>query len=325
MKSVLFIAMMWGMSGIVLASTPLELSITKLSPPKLTVAVKNTSASRNTGMWTGGSWSEQIFHFEVYDKTGKAIANYRHQFWSYTGNVPIAYELKPGETRAVEFDLSDKEAWIQPEKVDLKNDEGLSFCAVLNQPLEVEAHRRNVFTGEVKSPRTSTAQVHGTGSCVEWNALPKHGGGPRFNPASFLESLGKLHIRQDHAEANLLECLDPNLPWNQAALICRYQDSASLLLPGAYVVTLDWDTQESLSNAEKLRLSRSLKLPEFGDGGRGQPGWAVASEVLPRLPARGLTRIVVHGPGTAVNRAFDSSLFLEQTWHLQRNGSFRRE
>lgn len=324
MKGLLLLALMCGVSAAARASSPLELSITKLAPPKLTVTVKNTTADRNLGMWIGGSWCEQIFHFEVFDKAGKAIAKYYHQHWGYTGNIPIAHELKPGDTRAVEFDLSDKNAWIQPEKLELKNDEGLSFCAVLNQPLDVEAHRRSVFNGEVKSPRITTTQFHGTGSCVEWNALPKHGGGPRFDSASFLESLSKLRIRQDNAKANLLECLDPNLPWNQAAII-GHQDSATLLLPGAYVVTLYWDTQESLSKAEKLQLSKDLQLPKFGDGGEEQPGWAVASEILPKLPARGITQIVVAGPGFVYNSADSDRIYQNQTWRLQRDGSYRKE
>jgi hypothetical protein len=332
MKGFLLIALMWGASSAAHGSSPLELSITKLVPPKLAVTVKNTSADRNLGMWIGGSWCEQIFHFEVFDKAGKVIAKYNHQYWDYTGNIPLAYALKPGETRAIEFDLSDKKSWIQPEKVDLNNPEELSFCAVLNQPLDIEAHRRSVFTGEVKSPRTSTTQVDGTGSCVEWNALPKSDDGPRFDSAAFLETLGKLRISEDNAKASLLESLGANLPWDQVAFIScpesQFKESsrtATLLLPGAFVVALQWDTQESLSTAEKLQLSKCLKLAKFGDGGEGQPGWAVASEILPKLPAHGITRIRVDGPGTVFNATGDFAGFPGQTWRLQRDGSYRKE
>jgi hypothetical protein len=287
MKGFLLIALTCVVSSMARGSSPLELSITKLALPKLTVTVKNTDAGRNLRMWIGGSRCEQIFHFEVFDRSGKAIAKYYHQYWGYTGNCPIAYEFKPGEIRAFDFDLSDKNSWIQPEKVDLKHSENLSFCAVLNQHLEVESHKNKVFTGEVKSPWNNATKTNGTGSCVEWDALPPHRDGPPFDSALFLEGLGKLRIRQDNAKANLLECLGSDLPWNQVALISGPGDfwgpdhqAATLLLPDAITITLIWDTKESLSTAEKLQLTKALKLPKFGDAADKQPGWAIASESI---------------------------------------------
>ncbi|WP_395750731.1 hypothetical protein [Prosthecobacter sp.] len=321
MKGLLLIALGLAVSSAAHGSSPLELSIAKLDLPKLTLTVKNTDANRNMRLWSHGcSWGEQTVHFELFDNAGNAIAKYYHQSWAYTGNFPRFYELKPGEVTALDFDLSDKRTWIQPEKLDLSHLDGVRVRAVLNQHLEVEAHRSGVFTGEVRSPRTSAANADGPGSCVEWNALPPRHEGHRFDSAVFLESLGKLQIRQDNAETNLLECLESKLPWSQAAIISGPgpywnpdHQSATLLLPDAIAVTFIWDTKESLSKAEKLQLEQCLKLPKFGDGGNAQPGWAVASDVLSKLPARGITKILV------------SRLFHDSSWRLLSDGHYRKE
>lgn len=300
-------------------SSPLELSISNLVFPKLTLTVKNTDAHRDLRLWERGtSWGDPTLQFEVFDKAGNSVGIYEPAPRSYTANFPRAYELKPGETRALEFDLSDKASWTQPANVDLNHPEGLGLQAVLNQPLEAVAHTMRVFIGEAKSPCTSATQIHGSGSCVEWNALPDHHHGPVFDTALFLEKLRKLQIHQNDSKITLLECLDPTLPWSQGAIIIAYPEfrstaspfwEASLLLPDAVTVTFVWDMKNSLSARERLLLFDHLKLPKFGDAGKKQPCWAPASEVLPKLPARGITSVVI-------NR--------HEVWLLQSDGSYQK-
>lgn len=315
----LLIALFWIVGTAAHGSSPLELSISNLAFPKLTLTVKNTDAQRHLRLWERGtSWGDPTLHFEVFDKAGNNVGIYESARRSYTANFARAYELKPGEARALDFDLSDKDSWTQPERVDLNHPEGLSLQAVLNLPLEAVAHTTRVFIGEAKSPRTSARQVHGTGSCVEWKALPDHHLGPVFDTALFLEKLRKLQIHQHDSKITLMQCLDPTLPWSQGAVIIEYPEfrstaspfwEASLLLPGAVTVTFVWDMKNSLGAGERLLLSDHLKLPKFGDAGRRQPGWAPASEVLPKLPARGITSMVI-------NR--------HEVWLLQSDGRYQK-
>lgn len=298
-------------------STPLELSITKLALPKLTLTVKNTDAHRNQRLWERGmSWGDYTLYFEFLDRAGMPAGKSVYKPRSYKRNFALAYELKPGETRAFDFDLGT--LWTQPQGIDLKHPEGVSVRAVLNQHLEVATHTKSVFTGEVKSPWTDVTKTHGEGSCVEWNALPAHREGAPFDSAAFLASLGKLRISQADDNASLLECLGSDLPWNQVALICYINDvtpeplkTATLLLPGAMSVTLCWD-EESLSTAMKLQHTQNLKFSKFGDGAETQPRWALASDVLPQLSARGITKIFVN----------NAKGFWE-AWELQRDGRYR--
>ncbi|MCF7787909.1 MAG: hypothetical protein K9N47_17445 [Prosthecobacter sp.] len=320
MKSFLLIALACAVSATARASSPLELSITKIALPKLTLTIKNTDALRNVRLWERGmSWGDYTLHFEFLDRTGIPAGKSAYKPRSYKRNFALAYELKPGETRTFDFDLVT--LWTQPQGIDLKHSEGVSVRAVINQHLEVEAHRKSVFTGEVKSPWTDMTKPHGEASCVEWNALPAHRDGALFDSVAFLDSLGKLRISQADDKASLLECLGSNLPWNQVGFICYFKDeirepleTATLLLPGAMTVTFCWDNQKSLSTAERLQLSKNLKLSKFGDGAEAQPRWALATDVLPSLPARGITKIFVN----------NANGFWEE-WERQGDGSYGKK
>lgn len=320
MKSFLLIALACAVSATARASSPLELSITKLALPKLTLTIKNTDALRNVRLWERGmSWGDYTLHFEFLDRSGIPAGKSAYKPRAYKRNFALAYELKPGETRTFDFDLVT--LWTQPQGIDLKHPEGVSVRAVLNQHLEVDTHRKSVFTGEVKSPWTDTTKSHGEGSCVEWNALPEHHDGALFDSVAFLESLGKLRISQADDKASLLECLGSNLPWNQVAFICHFKDAtreplkvATLLLPGAMTMTFCWDNQNSLSKVKRPQLSKILEFSKFGDGAAAQPSWALASDVLPSLSAREITKIFV-----------TNTIGFWEAWELQEDGSYLKK
>jgi hypothetical protein len=317
MRPVVIGLCLFKLSATAWASTPLELTITDLLLPKVKLSVKNTDDNRIMKLWRrGNSWGDPTISFIFRDAAGKVVEEIRSAPKRYTRNFAAALELRPAGTQTYEFDLSDQSEWNRPVSVNYRRMKGMTVRAVLRQSLDEHAHMQSVFTGVVSSAWTGGKAKNADALCEEWSCLPRTSTRPSCKGADFVKHIPSLRIPQNDTRATLMDFLGTLSPWDQVGLITPMwaadQSSALVLLfPDHTTVTLMWDVKRSLSASERKRLNTALDLRRFGDALVDQPHWGVASEVLPKLPARGLVLI-----------GSDGGLRFKKHWHLQRNGSY---
>ncbi len=311
MRAILFILLANALVGLAHGTSPLELSITTLTLPTLTVVVKNNDPRRTLGVWApGNSWGDTAWCFEFRDRDGK-ISKPKFKTCAYFGNAPIAWPVAPGATDSVGFDLN--EHWSPSDGIAFDKLEDVSVRVVLHQYLQPDGYVRGLFTGEVASPWTDSLQAHGEGSCVEWFALPVRPDGKAFDLEGFLHHLGSLKSPKNDSSASLLDWLGAGWAWDQAAIttaegLWGTLPSVTLYLPHQSVVTLTWNPKAALSDAQRAQLAKGLEIPPLGEGEKHQPGWAVASAVLPKLPAVGIAHMYVVLPGDKWSKDYSSQL-----------------
>lgn len=314
MRALLVLLVTTALAGPAQGSSPLELSITTLALPKLTVVVKNNDPRRTLGVWApGNSWGDATWCFEFRDRDGK-ISKPKFKPHVYFGDAPNVWPVAPGATDSIGFDLNDR--WSPPDGMDFNKLEGFSVRVVLHQYLEPDGYVRGLFTGELISPWTDSHQAHGQGTCVEWSALSTKPDGKAFDLEGFLNRLRSLKSPKNDSSTTLLDWLGAGWAWDQIGITTvndpLFTPSATLFFPHESVVTLTWNPKAALSGAQRAQLAKGLEIPPSGGGENHQSGWAVASAVLPKLPAVGIAHMYVVLPGDKWPKDYSSQLQVDE-------------